>query len=62
LVSLFLHVVDGETIRSWPFFLPDFLTHASIVATAVWAVGGPLTAHAPPPKARKTAIVDMTFA
>ena len=37
--SLFLQVVDGETIRSWPFFLPDFLTHASIVAAAVWAVG-----------------------
>jgi hypothetical protein len=44
--------------------LPDFFTHASMVAAAALddAGGGPLIAQAPPPRARKTAIVDMTFA
>jgi hypothetical protein len=59
-----LQGVDAETIRSWPFFLPDFFTHASMVVGAALddAEGGPLIAQAPPPRARKTAIVDMTFA
>jgi hypothetical protein len=52
------HFAFGDTTRSWPFFLPAFLTHASIVAGAAW----PVTAHAPPPSARKTAIDDITFA
>jgi hypothetical protein len=49
--SLFLHVVDAETIRNWPFFLPDFFTHASTVVGAALddAGGGPLTAQAPLP-------------
>jgi hypothetical protein len=52
-----LQAVDAETIRSWPFLAPDFVTHALMVVEE-----GPLIAQAPPPRARNTAIVDITFA
>ncbi|MGK2936259.1 MAG: hypothetical protein ACSLFR_00400 [Solirubrobacteraceae bacterium] len=60
--SRFRHFAFAAMTRSRPFAFPAFFTQAVTVTGGLVAAGWPVTAHAPPPSARNTAMVDMTFA